>query len=369
MARKKPPKPARRKPGTGTVRHRAGRAQPWEAAFPLQGGTTRYDAFDTREAAVAHLDALVGDRDSGARNVAGGSTTADAFLNTWLAIKAPHIKATTLESYTYLLGFAVSYFKGWRIDSIQRPDADLFLNQFTKKYQNGSQLRAVCRQAFEYALEEEYIRKNPFQKAKAPQVERREGMALTVGQRKRLLSLVQGEPLEILWHLYSRIAFRRGEGMGLVWGDVDWERATVTIARHYVRVGSATAESTPKTKRSRRTVPLPLDLLEMLREHRKRQRAQAAADPDWVEHGLIFPAEHGAPMSIWHVRHAWDVLRTKAKHPGLRIHDLRHTALTILALENTPPSVLKALAGHESDQMSGHYTDHATLEDVRRALG
>jgi integrase len=41
----------------------------------------------------------------------------------------------------------------------------------------------------------------------------------------------------------------------------------------------------------------------------------------------------------------------------------------VLELDGTPSSILMALAGHRTPQMTEHYTDHASLDDVRRALG
>ena len=369
MARKQAPKPARRKPGTGTVRHRPGRAQPYEAAYPLQNGETRYDSFDTRQAALAHLDALVAEQSSGGRNIAGGSMLVPDFLEMWLATKEPHIKRTTYQNYQWLLGFATAYFAGRRIDTVQRPEADLFLIQFARKKKNAGALRAICRQAFEYALEEEYIKKNPFQKAKAPETEHRQGHAITKAQRARLLDLARDTPLEALWHIYSRLGLRRGEGMALLWAGVDLDAATIRIDRQFVDLHGIATESTPKTKRSRRTVPMPADLVELLRAHKQAQTQRAARDPEWVLSGLVFTAEHGGPLTIWNVRAEWERVRARASLDTLRIHDLRHTALTILALDGVPENIRMALAGHASGKMVGHYADHATLEDVRRALG
>lgn len=369
MARKQAPKPARRKPGTGTVRYRKGRAQPYEAAYPLEGGETRYDSFDTRAAALAHLDALVAEQASGTRNIAGGSMLVSDFLEMWLSIKDPHIKRTTYQNYRYLLGFAMSYFAGRRIDTVQRPDAELFLTQFAKKRKNAMALRAVCRQAFEYAVEEEYIKKNPFQKAKAPEQERRTGRAITKVQRGRLLELARGTPFELLWHLYSRLGLRRGEGMALLWANVDLDAATISIEQQFSDVNGVATKSTPKTKRSRRIVPLPDDMVELFRAHKQEQTRRAAHDPEWTMSGLVFTDEHGGALTIWHVRTHWYRLRKAAQLGTLRIHDLRHTALTILALDGVPENIRMALAGHTSGRMSGHYADHATIEDVRKAVG
>jgi hypothetical protein len=56
--KKKPVKQPRRKPGTGSIRFKRGRALPFEAAFTHADNTTQYDSFATAEEAAAHLDGL-----------------------------------------------------------------------------------------------------------------------------------------------------------------------------------------------------------------------------------------------------------------------------------------------------------------------
>ena len=261
-----------------------------------------------------------------------------------------------------------------RLDTITREDADLLLDYFHERgFKNVSQLRMVMRQAFEYALDEEYIKKNPWQKAKAAPVERRKGIALTEAQRVALLAAGATEddpavPLEPLWHLYSRLGLRRGEGIGLRWGDI--KAGVLTVVHTLIRVETRTEESTPKTPRSRRTLPIPADILEMLETHRAAQRKHAASDKAWQMHGLVFPMEHGGPMPIWYLWARWERLRARAGMPEqLTIHDLRHTALTRLEQSGAPGSVVQAIAGHTSATMTRHYTDHADMEAMKKWMG
>src|SRR5262245_29174472 len=163
MARKKEPaKPVRRKPGTGTVRFKKGRERPWETTFPLgRGQKPRYDSFSTRQEAEAYLDRLTAERDHAdtPRNVAGGSRRVDEFLPDWLAMKRPHIKLKTFDSYQYLCELACGEIGNYRVDEVARETAASLLTFFYNQgFKNVSQMRAVLKQAFEYALEEEYIK-------------------------------------------------------------------------------------------------------------------------------------------------------------------------------------------------------------------
>lgn len=367
----KPTKPPRRKRDTGSIRFKKGREQPWEAAFPLGDGRYRYDSFATRGEAEAYLDRLVKERDNedNPRDIAGGSQRFDVFITNWLNRKRIHIKPKTFESYVYMCNLAVGQWGARRLDDIKREQAeDLIAYFYRRSFKNIKELRAVLRQAFQYAFEEEYIRKNPFDKAKAPYVARRKAIALTVMQREQMLVIAAEEdqrwpdcPLFPLWHLYSRLGLRKGEGDGLKWESVDFHAGTLTVENQYTNVNSKTTQSTPKTARGYRTVPIPPDLLDMLKQHRTEQATRLGR---LVSH--VFPGPDDAPLSVWHIQSRWRRIRKLAPIPDdTRIHDLRHTALTILEQGGVPGSVVQAIAGHSSQAMTRHYTDHASIMDMR----
>lgn len=75
------------------------------------------------------------------------------------------------------------------------------------------------------------------------------------------------------------------------------------------------------------------------------------------------------PIRKWDT--AWRAIRDKANLPGLRFHDLRHTAITELAEMGVPDSVLKSIAGHITQRMLEHYSHirmNARMNAKRQAL-
>jgi integrase len=384
MAQSPRARPKRRKPGTGTIRCKAGRDQPYEAAFPLDHGRYRYEYFSTRPEAEAHLDRLTAERDhtEQPRNIAGGSRRVDQFLPAWLESKQGHVRHKTYRGYKYYCELASGQIGTLRLDQVTREKADALIGYFHRRgFQNVSQLRACLLQAFEYAFEEDYIKKNPFSKAKAPSVTRRPGIALSEAERTLLLMLAATEdkllrdveitPLYPLWHIYSRLGLRKGEGMALLWGKsgIDLDAGMLTVSRQITAAGKLQYISDPKTKRSKRTLPIPPDLIEILRQHQKDQIKRAANDPHWQNHGLVFPGLHGAPVSYWYITSRWRKLCKRAGIIGMTIHDLRHTALTLFELGGTPRNVVQAIAGHSSQAITGLYTEHVDMASMRRAMG
>lgn len=369
-------KPARRKPNTGTIRQKCGRDLPWEAAFPIGHNQYRYDSFATRSEAASHLDRLLAERADAdtPRNIALGSQRFDVFIEAWLETKKGRIKEKTWTSYRYHVELAIGQWGGRRLDTIQRTDADDLLSYFGKKnFKDVAKLRVVLRMAFEYAVEIEAIRKNPFFKVKAPTMEHRKSISLTKTQRtKMLVTAAETDdaliPLLPYWHLLSRLGFRRGEGLGSRWQDINWEEGTITIAQQYTDLPGRMVQSTPKTKRSNRTIPIPPDLLELLKQHRDRQRLIRARAEKWEDLDLIFCHADGRVLESWRIWERWKKLRIAAGIPTtITLHFLRHTAAYLLEKQGVPQSARMALLGHATAQMAIDYTDHADMEAMREA--
>jgi integrase len=136
---------------------------------------------------------------------------------------------------------------------------------------------------------------------------------------------------------------RQAEGVGLQWGDIDWNRRTWRRGAFYE----------PKAKTSRRTVALPDELVSELKRWRLRCPKR--------EHDLVCPSASGNPM--W----SSDLLRTGLhaafRRAGLRqvqVHDLRHSfASNRLGAGVDVVTVAKAL---------GHANVHITLTTYAHAI-
>lgn len=393
MAPKKKPveKRERRKPGSGTLRHRTGRAKPWQAEFTIEGRAPRTESFQSESDARAWLDQLVKERDEGTRDIAGGSMLVEDYLPMWLGLREGHVSPKTMEAYTYYCEYAcgeggLGRFVMDRVDAIL---CQRMVNRLASDgFQNTAQLKSVLYQAFEYAFDPlEYIRKNPFAKVRVPPMERKEGIALTKIERARMLSAAElddaaplrrpGEqasapaPLLPFWHLTSRLAFRRGEASALKWEQVDFEQATITIATTRGRLGRTHIEGKTKNKKVR-TAPMPLDVVELIRSFKATQmRAALSHGWRWSDKGYVFVDDRtGLPLAVDHLRYRWGRIKRAAKLPqAMTIHDCRHTSLAILAIDGVPEAVRMELAGHKTTAMADHYANHASIEDIRRALG
>jgi integrase len=118
----------------------------------------------------------------------------------------------------------------------------------------------------------------------------------------------------------------------------------------------------PKTERSKRTIVLPAFVLTVLQDHRKRVMAEG--------HGstFVFCSTTGTPINPTNLlrRFHYPTLE-KAKLPRITLHDLRHTAATLLARMGVHPKVAQDRLGHSTMKLTLELYTHADLEQQREA--
>lgn len=104
-------------------------------------------------------------------------------------------------------------------------------------------------------------------------------------------------------------------------------------------------------------------LLELLREHRKRQAAERLrAGSSWTDHDLVFATRHGSPIERTEDWRAWKAILGQAHVRDARVHDARHTAATLLIAQGVHIRVVQEVLGHTRVTTTERYTHVATLQ-------
>lgn len=109
------------------------------------------------------------------------------------------------------------------------------------------------------------------------------------------LASAREDRLYALFAVGVGLGLRRGELLGLRWSDVDVEGRLVHVRHTAQRVyGHGMVFGPPKSRRSRRDIPLPAVTVRVLEEHRARQAEERAAlEPYWQDSGLVFTSSIG----------------------------------------------------------------------------
>jgi len=229
----------------------------------------------------------------------------------------------------------------------------------------NSILQAV-RVAIRWAFESEEIPSDPFHKLGEVSENQKEKGVLSFEERTKLTK----QPVTEKNHL-SRLAMllgsfcglRRGEMRGLQWGDI--ENGLITIRHNYI---NGEGVKLPKYN-SVRKVPITSDVQKLL--DIARGYAKDITPSTFI---LESPKTKGIPVSNNFFRDRFKIELLKigitAEQQDKRFlscHSLRHTFVTLAELSGVPDVVIRALAGHKSEQIQRKYSHAPQVIDFDEA--
>lgn len=279
-------------------------------------------------------------------------TTMAAFLDQWLTTIKPSIRPKTYKSYESIVRLHLAPAIGRvRIDKLTQQHVHELM---AAKALEGLSLRTVTyirnvlRAALNQAMKWDLVPRNVATLVDPPKVEAYEPTIISKTQATRLLESLRGDRLYALYALALSIGLRQGEVLGLRWSDVDLDRGNVAIRRQLQVIDGVQVLTEPKSKTSRRTIPLPSSLIELLRTHRRNQlEERIRVGGRWqAQWDLVFTTPIGTPLDDSNIRKHFREALTTAGLPPMRFHDMRHSAASMLAALGVHPSVAQRILGH-----------------------
>ena len=257
-------------------------------------------------------------------------------------------------------------FGGMPIGKITSADIERFAATLPKDHPYvGRELLSKLRQILDAAATPDQdgvavISKSPFAMQVRKPAPREETPAATP-QQLRIIHDAMPRKFQLAITLaISCGGLRIGEVCALQRGDIDLDNRIIHIRRTRLMRDHAIA-GPPKTLRSRRTEPIPEAIIPEITTH---LNEYVAEQPDaWIFHS---PLDQTKPISTDAIRDAYTKARQAAGREDLRFHDLRATALTMLAQQGATVRELMAAAGHSTATMAMHY--QRLSEDRQRAL-
>ncbi|MDT7594820.1 MAG: integrase [Pseudonocardiales bacterium] len=118
-------------------------------------------------------------------------------------------------------------------------------------------IHSTLRNALQHTFSEELVTRDVAKSVRIEQPEKITAIEpFTSIEAHTFLLKVQRHRLYALWVIMLMLGLRRSEVCGLHWSDVDLDHGTLRVSRGLQRVNGSLRELPPKTRRSRRTVPL-----------------------------------------------------------------------------------------------------------------
>jgi integrase len=290
----------------------------------------------------------------------------DEWWERWLP--ARRLKPSTLADYGYILdGHLVPFFGETPLQRVDVEKVDAYVAEKTptlsgKTIHNHLLLLGLI---LKTAKRWKRIRENPLDDVDPPKMTSCEMVILTEDEIARLLTayaeLAVRDDEAAWWTMTRRMvlvvlgtAIRRGELLGLRWGDVDLLNRRLEVRQAWVR----NAMTTPKSCASRRSIEFGLKTAAALEE-------QFRATAYKADHALVFGhPELGTPLDPSELTRSYVKPALKAAgivKPLQPWHGLRHTALTIDAAVGNPNAYLQAKAGHSQFAITERYVHAAQV--------
>lgn len=296
----------------------------------------------------------------------------------WYDWKQYEIKESTLHNYD------LKYNKHFRntigdtyLATIQQNDIQRLINSLDLSAASKKDIRVILHNIFQYAVVNELILKNPCLNVKIRKSDicvEDEPKFLTKEQVDRLFMYAQKKKHKHLniYKLMLLTGIRIGEATALLWSDVSFEKRYINISKTeavYKKNGHYTAiyNQSPKTKCSKRRIPLCDDAIKVLKEQ---SRSRYTSDT------YIFVSIYDTPVSKNIVATCLRGLVSDMKKtlqidfPKVHPHMFRHTFATNCFDRGIPPKVIQQLLGHASLKMTmdlyTHVTDSSMAEWINR---
>ena len=267
-----------------------------------------------------------------------------------------------------------------RIDTIHLSDAKEWLIKLQKDgrgYSSIHSIRGVVRPAFQMAVDDDLIRKNPFEFMLATVVVNdsvtRE--AITRKQEREYLSFVKNDKHFSKYYEGIYILFKTGlrisEFVGLTISDVDLKNNKLTVDHQLQRTSKMEYVIVDtKTSSGCRTIPLTEDVAQCFRKiisNRKKPRVEPMVDGKC---GFLFLDKNDRPMVAMHWEKYMQHIREKYNRiykvpmPRITPHVCRHTYCSNMARSGMNPKTLQYLMGHSDIGVTLNTYTHFKYEDA-----
>lgn len=275
-------------------------------------------------------------------------------------------------------------FGGKKISQVKVSDAKLFLIKLQsdgKGYSSIHSIRGVLRPAFQMAVDDDVLHKNPFGFELATVIVNdsvtRE--AITKEQMRKFLKFIHDDNVYCKYYEVVYILFHTGmrisEFCGLTLKDIDLENRIINIGHQLLRTSEMkyVIEAT-KTNAGTRKLPMTEDVFRCFQaiiEDREKPRFEKMVDGHT---GFLFTDKDGMPLVAMHWEHRFnhmvkrynDIYRVQI--PNITPHVCRHTYCSNMAKSGMNPKTLQYLMGHSDIGVTLNTYTHLGLEDAADEL-
>lgn len=297
-------------------------------------------------------------------------------IEQWLKSRKMAVKINTYEAYrSQVYVHIVPYFRS-KNTMLSQLTPGMLEEYYLVKYNAGLSGLTIrkhhsnIKMALSYAVKNGLTDHNAALLAELPCTDRYCGNFISTDQFEIILNKVKNTDLYTPVFLAGTMGLRRSEVLGLHWSDINFELRTMCIQHTVVKCvknhkTTLIFSDVPKTRSSRRTLPLPDSVYSYLKWLKHKQCLSYAANRSSYSRQylqyicvdskgiLIQPDE----LSVRYIR------LMNEMHLRCRFHDLRHTCASLLVQHGVPMKAVSAWLGHSSLAVTSDIYTHLTFQE------
>lgn len=318
-------------------------------------------------------------------DIVDSNMTVCELVERYLKTKTGVRQSTKMGYGTVQKMLAKKKFGSLKIRSVKTSDAKLFLiglqQNDGKSYSSIHTIRGVLRPAFQMAVDDDILVKNPFSFQLAgvlinDSVQRE---ALSADQMRKFLKFIHDDVVYCKYYEVVYILFHTGlrisEFCGLTLKDIDLEKKTLNVDHQLQRTSSGKyiIEET-KTEAGKRLLPLSEDVVEMFHaiiEDREPPKTEKIIEGYT---GFLFYDKNDMPLVAMHWQHRFNHMVHRyneiyrVQMPNITPHICRHTYCSSMAKSGMSAKTLQYLMGHSDIAVTMNVYTHINFNDAEEEL-
>ena len=299
-------------------------------------------------------EALVWEREQLNKSTADLDMTFASFVEQYTADMKTRIKENTWATKDHIIRTKLlPYFGKLKMCNITAQQIITWQNKLLDhKDENGKKyspayLRSVNNQLsaiFNHAVRYYNLRENPCKKAGSMgKKKNREMLFWTKEEYLKFAEVMMDKPLSFYaFEMLYWCGIREGELLALTPADFDFEKCTVSITKSYQRLNGQDLITTPKTEKSNRIIKMPQFLADEMQDYLKQLYG-------------IEPNDRMFTVTKSYLHREMDRGAKEAGVKRIRIHDIRHSAVSLLIDMGFSATAIADRVGHESIDITYNY--------------
>ena len=315
----------------------------------------------------------------------GGNLTVLELVEKYVATRTG-VRNSTRAGYKTTINFLKKdSFGSRRIDTVRISDAKLWLiglqQQHGKSYSAIHSIRGVLRPAFRMALDDDLIRRNPFEFELATVIVNdsvtRE--AITRDQERKYLEFVKNDAHFKRYYEGIFILFKTGlrisEFVGLTIKNIDFTNHKIIVDHQLIRTSNmAYMIEAPKTESGVREIPMTPEVEDAFRTIIKKRRKPKVEPMVEGYSGFLYLDKNDMPMVALHWEKYFQHILQKYNNiyrvqmPKVTPHVCRHTFCSNMAKSGMNPKSLQYIMGHSDISVTLNTYTHVKFEDAQEEM-